>query len=135
MHLFVSDDTDLPRLREVLLQLPSDAYGQAFVETDSAHHEELERPPGIMVTWLLRQPEDGSPAPAEGAHAAVAAGGWASEWMMASAAPTYEPRVWVGTSVRASVQMLIERDGCPCQHHQGFAHRMRRGFRQGPDSA
>lgn len=55
MHLFVADDLDLPDLRNALQELPADAYGQAFIETEQSRHDDLERPAGISVTWLLRE--------------------------------------------------------------------------------
>lgn len=114
MHLFVSDDTDLPDLRAALAALPRDAYGQAFIETVSQEVEELERPTGISVTWLVRDPRDGSRP--VGSHAAVASGVWAAEWMVAARRPPQRTLVWVGTSVRASVHVLIASQGCPCLH-------------------
>src|SRR5699024_5966141 len=117
VHLFVSDDTDLPDLRAALAALPRDAYGQAFIETVSPEVEELQRPAGISVTWLVRDPGDGSRP--VGSHAAVASGAWAAEWMVAAR----RPLVWVGTSVRASVHVLIASQGCPCLHrHEGHQH-------------
>lgn len=118
MHLFVSDDTDLPDLRVALAALPRDAYGQAFIETVSPEVEELQRPAGISVTWLVRDPGDGSRP--VGSHAAVASGAWAAEWMVAARRPPQRTLVWVGTSVRASVHVLIASQGCPCLHrHHG----------------
>lgn len=119
MHLFVSDDTDLPDLRAALADLPRDAYGQAFIETVSPEVEELQRPAGISVTWLVR--DDGSRP--VGSHAAVASGAWAAEWMVAAPRPPQRTLVWVGTSVRASVYMLMAHHGCPCLHErQGHQH-------------
>ncbi len=116
MHLFVSDDTDLPDLRAALAALPRDAYGQAFIETVSPEVEELQRPAGISVTWLVRDPGDGSRP--VGSHAAVASGAWAAEWMVAARRPPQRTLVWVGTSVRASVHVLIASQGCPCLHRR-----------------
>lgn len=129
MHLFVSDDIDLPVLREALLELPADAYGQVFVETAFERHEELERPAGIAVTWLRRGTEVECPRPV-GSHAAVAAGAWASEWMVGAATPPQRTFVWVGVSVRSSVQVLMQRDGCPCPHRHHDEHRQRPDVQQ-----
>lgn len=121
MHLFVSDDTDLPDLREALAGLPREAYGQAFIETVSPEVEELPRPAGISVTWLVRDRSDHSRP--VGSYAAVASGAWAAEWMVAAPRPPQRTLVWVGTSVRASVHVLMAHNGCPCPHqHHGRDH-------------
>ena len=121
VRLFVSDDTDLPLLREALGGLSADAYGQVFVETDVEQRDELRRPPGVAVTWLVRDPDADDPRPA-GSLAAVVAGAWASEWMIGSASPSRRIFVWVGPSVRATVQALIEEQCCPCRRDQHVEH-------------
>lgn len=120
MHLFVSDDTDLPDLREALLALPRHAYGQVFIETFSQTPEELERPAGMAVTWLVRDPTDHSRP--VGSYAAVASGAWAAEWMTSAPQPAVQALVWVGVSIRASVHVLMAEHGCPCLHRQGHQH-------------
>ncbi|WP_162802057.1 SIP domain-containing protein [Ornithinimicrobium murale] len=116
MHLFVSDDADLPDLRDALAGLPQDAYGQAFVETVSPEVEELQRPAGVSVTWLVRDLADRSRP--MGSYAAVASGAWAAEWMVAAPHPSQRTLVWVGTSIRATVHVLMAQNGCPCLHQE-----------------
>lgn len=120
MHLFVADDLDLPDLRNALQELPADAYGQAFIETEQSKHDDLERPAGISVTWLLRDPADRSRP--VGSHAAVASGAWAAEWMVAAARPPQRTLVWVGVLVRASVHVLMAHSDCSCQHEHEHGH-------------
>ena len=108
---------------------PPVAGGVCGAETSFDRHEELERPTGVAVTWLRREAGGQCPRPI-GSHAAVAAGAWASEWMVGAATPPQRTFVWVGVSVRASVQVLMQHGGCPCPHRHHDEHRQRPDVQQ-----
>lgn len=78
--LLAGDGADLRDLRALAATLPADAYGQVYVEVDSADRiERLETPARVAVTWLVR--ETGQRTAAVGELLADAVGAWTAEWM------------------------------------------------------
>ncbi len=54
IHL-VSDETGVPALRGILRDLPSEATGTAIIEVpDAGDVQDLKRPVGVEVIWILR---------------------------------------------------------------------------------
>jgi NADPH-dependent ferric siderophore reductase len=79
--LLAGDASDLRDLRAVVATLPTDAYGQVYVEVASTVQvERLATPPRVAVTWLVRERDD-APMAARGALLAAAVDGWIAEWM------------------------------------------------------
>lgn len=57
--LLVADETGLPATAGILASLPAEATGEALVEVPSGDdRQDLAAPPGVAITWLLR---DGVP--------------------------------------------------------------------------
>ena len=53
--LIAGDETAVPAIGAILERLPPDVYGEAFLEVpDRADVLRLPAPPGILVTWLVR---------------------------------------------------------------------------------
>lgn len=57
-HLLAGDMTALPAIAALLENMPADAHGQVFIESNLAANEfELIHPAGINVQWLERDPQ------------------------------------------------------------------------------
>jgi NADPH-dependent ferric siderophore reductase len=94
--LIAGVDEELPAVRELMLLLPSTAYGQVMVETAAdAALLALTTPPRVTVTQLGR----GADA-APGDLLAVAVHAWLTEWTPEDADPDRAFTIWLGTSVR-----------------------------------
>ncbi len=53
--LFAGDETAVPAIAAILERLPADAVGEAYLEVPcSTDRLDLQRPPGVQVTWLGR---------------------------------------------------------------------------------
>lgn len=102
--LLAGDGADLRELRALAATLPSDAYGQVYVEVDSAARvEQLDLPARVCVTWLVREGDAGT-APC-GALLTAAVTAWIDEWMPEGVRD--DRRIaWVGC---ASAPRLAER--------------------------
>ena len=69
--LLVGDATAVPAVLAIIERLPQDAYGEVVLEVpDAGDIADAPVPPGLRLTWLVRQRGAGSALP-EGVHAAV----------------------------------------------------------------
>lgn len=58
--LITADETGLPAVGRWLEEFPADGRAQVFLEVaEDSHRQELRQPPGVEITWLVR---DGAPA-------------------------------------------------------------------------
>jgi NADPH-dependent ferric siderophore reductase len=111
MHvLYVGDSADIPAIRQRLAELPSDAYGQVYLEV--ATRIQIQRwatPPGVSVTWLCRDRTSsvlGHLVP-RGERAVRAASAWIAEWMPEQAGEGVpEIQMWIGCAASARVDRL-----------------------------
>ena len=104
--LLVGDSHDLPAIRAMAERLPTNAYGQLYLEVASpVQVERWELPPGMGVTWLRRDRHPGiSP---RGDLAARAAAAWLAEWMPADAPEPPRPFIlWVGCGASRAMDRL-----------------------------
>lgn len=54
--LLAADETAVPAVLAILERLPSDAFGEAVLEVpDAADIADVVAPPGVRLTWLVRQ--------------------------------------------------------------------------------
>lgn len=55
-YVFLADETGLPAVARMLEALPADAEGQVVIEVaEAGERQPLRHPPGVTLTWLLRQ--------------------------------------------------------------------------------
>jgi len=104
--LFVGDSHDIPAVRAMAERLPTNAYGQIYLEvTSPLQVQRWPLPPGVTVTWLRR---DRHPRIApRGDLAARAAEGWIAEWMPGDAAEPERPFIlWVGCGTNRTMDRL-----------------------------
>lgn len=114
--LMAGDSRDVWNLRRILASLPPTAYGQVFVEVESAAEiQDMPTPDGITVSWLRRdQMHDASTGELglpRGEAVALAVRAWADEWMpgdtqCACGCGTEVFYVWIGCSMSPSVDEL-----------------------------
>jgi NADPH-dependent ferric siderophore reductase len=99
--LLAGDSADLRDLRALAATLPADAYGQVYVEVASAvQAEAIEVPARVVVTWLVRDREDG--VAARGALLGAAVDGWIAEWMPEGV--RNDQRIaWIGCSAAPAI--------------------------------
>ena len=102
--LLAGDSGDLAMLRGITGKLPVDAYGQILIEvTSPAHIEEWDAPPGMLVTYLLRSPDQH-----RGQRIADAVDAWVAEWIPTDGRADDLPYVlWVGCSSSGPVRELL----------------------------
>ncbi|SHG81733.1 siderophore-interacting protein [Streptoalloteichus hindustanus] len=68
--LLVAEESGLPAMAGILASLPADAEGRAVIEIPTAEDRQpLPAPPGVEVTWLVRDGAGGLPGSAALAHA------------------------------------------------------------------
>src|SRR5690606_33110037 len=97
--LAAATSRDLPELRSWCEQLPSDSYGQVFIEVLSpVQVEPLTAPEGVSVSWLVRQTvaRDSrlSSLPPRGDLLSRAVDAWLDEWCRAGHGPQRTVTVW-----------------------------------------
>ena len=103
------DISDLPSLRDWLAVMPSQAYGQVFIEVFAEMQiEELETPENVSVTWLCREQREESPRPGlgrrRGEALATAVEAWFDEWMWADAQSMRHIELWMGARTSSVMQ-------------------------------
>ncbi|MDT0200349.1 SIP domain-containing protein [Nocardioides sp. AE5] len=98
--LIAGTATDLPAIRQVLLMLPDDIYGQVYVEAPEAAWTTLPCPPRVTVAWL---PMDDQP------RAATATTAWLAEWMPEEPQSDREFSLWVGAGISGQIGTLCHR--------------------------
>lgn len=102
--LLAGDSADVPTIRRMLRELPSDAYGQVIVEVAAPIQVvALPHPPGMTITWLhraaLTSDVRGAAGAVRGEAVSRALDAWVREWMPgASNAPETRLLIWVGCS-------------------------------------
>jgi NADPH-dependent ferric siderophore reductase len=111
--MVAGDSRDLPAIRRILERLPSDSYGQVFIEIVSdVQVTSLEVPPAVSITWLRRDSfgagyAGGTFGSARGETIERAVLAWTSEWLepgcQCGHASFY---VWVGCAMSPSVDRL-----------------------------
>lgn len=109
--MMAGDSRDIPALRRVLAQLPSDSYGQVFIEiVADVQIVPVAAPAGVSVSWLRRQGFGNDrrafgSARGETIERAVLA--WTSEWIEPGCQCEHAPfYVWVGCAMSPSVDRL-----------------------------
>lgn len=109
--LLAGDGSDVPMLERLLSRLPSDAYGQTFIEVATAFQiTDLPAPPGMTVTWLVNN--SATRAQPRGERAARAAVAWVSEWLPEEQDAHAEPYVmWIGCGTSAIMNELADQLG------------------------
>ena len=61
-HILAGDHTALPAIAQILENLPAESRGQALISlSDPADRQDLRRPPGMRLDWLLEAEEGGRP--------------------------------------------------------------------------
>lgn len=109
---------DLPELRSWCEQLPDDAYGQVFIEVLSeVQVEPLVAPPGVSVTWIVREAVAGdsrlSALPPRGGALSRAVDAWLDEWCRADYGPERTITIWSGQRRCPFVESCWRRlEGC-----------------------
>ncbi len=108
--LLVGDSADLPTLQGIVSRLPTNAFGQIFIEVASTvqvRHWIV--PTGMTVSWLCRDRAAGAPgalAP-HGELAARALAAWVAEWIPERRTDHQLPYVlWVGCAASERVDHL-----------------------------
>ncbi|MBN9178214.1 MAG: SIP domain-containing protein [Microbacterium sp.] len=129
-HFLIAGDAgDLPFLDRLLSRLPSDAYGQVFIEVATAFQiTELPAPVGMTVTWLVNN--SATRAEPRGELAARAAVAWVAEWMPETQDAHEAPYVmWIGGTTSVVLDRLHDRLGDRLdrlhlhhQHEHGQGH-------------
>lgn len=110
--LLVGDASDIPAIRDILLRLPVDAYGQVFLEVGSVIRiQRLPLPEAMSVTWLRRDERSSvvDAVPPRGELVTRAVSAWISEWMPEDLCEHATPYVlWIGCSASERVDRLYE---------------------------
>lgn len=100
------DIDDLPALREWCASLPRKSYGHVFLEVDSAAQvDTLETPPGVGVTWLVRE----AGVDLGGLRLMNATNAWLDEWVRADPLSGRFVHLWTGSRTSAEVNAQWER--------------------------
>jgi len=111
--LLAGDSRDIPAIRRLVASLPMNAYGQVFVEiVADVQRELLLAPPGVQVSWLLRDRNRSDSDPRHmalsGELVARAVRAWANEWMPeADFDETHHYVLWIGCTANARVHGLF----------------------------
>lgn len=96
--LVVGDIGDLPMIWATLRKVPSNAYGQVFIEAATPlQFEVVDAPEAVTVSWLYRGGPDGlrQPQAAHGSLAVRAVDAWVSEWLLEGASEAALV-MWIG---------------------------------------
>ena len=111
--MVAGDSRDLPAIKRILERLPSDSYGQVFIEiVADVQIVPLEAPAAVSITWLQRDSfgrgdTGGSFGTARGETIERAVLAWTTEWLepgcQCGHAGFY---VWVGCAMSPSVDRL-----------------------------
>lgn len=108
------DEDDLAAIRDLMVSLPEDAYGQVFVEVpgDGAR-EQLPGPDRVGVLWLDRSKRcgrvQGRSALNRGEALAGALVGWAAEWFDCEDDSVAENSlIWLGAENSEAVSSVRE---------------------------
>lgn len=128
--LLVGDSTDLPAIHDILRDLPSDSYGQVYLEVATAIQvRPLPAPAGVSVSWLCRDrhssdvggaPRDIGAMARRGELASRAIAAWVAEWLPErSSEGSYT--MWIGCSTSTRVGRLYR----TLQEHLGEPQRER----------
>ena len=101
--LAAGEAEDLDEMRAWLKQLPSDTYGQVFIEAASAAQiETLEAPATVAVSWVLRDRPHHMPQAAgdctirAGQALSRAVDAWLDEWLRAESRSQRNFVLWLG---------------------------------------
>jgi len=111
--LLAGDSRDIPAMRRLVASLPMTAYGQVFIEiVTDVQRELLLAPPGVQVSWLLRDRNRSDSDPRHmalsGELVARAVRAWANEWMPeADLDETHHYVLWIGCTANARVHGLF----------------------------
>ncbi|KAB1660066.1 siderophore-interacting protein [Pseudoclavibacter chungangensis] len=125
--LFIGDQSDLPQIRRLCDELPTDSYGQIFIEVTTRLQVVRWSPPaGMTLTWLCRDESRGrgGAVAKRGELATRALRAWAAEWLPEDGTATDGPySMWVGCSssplVTFEYHELRERLACEPEHFRG----------------
>ncbi|NLB48190.1 MAG: siderophore-interacting protein [Microbacteriaceae bacterium] len=91
--LAAGDSSDVAALRDWCASLPRKSYGRVFIEVDSAAQiEALDTPPGVGVTWLVREAD----AALTGHRLMEAVNAWLDEWVRADPLSGRYVHLWSG---------------------------------------
>lgn len=106
--LVAGDIGDIDEIRQVLSDLPRDAYGRVIIEIAAPLQVvPLDAPPRVAVTWLRRDERSSLSkvrAAAERGETLVrAVDAWLDEWMRASDDPSSEYVLWIGSHASDAV--------------------------------
>ncbi|HXH36922.1 MAG TPA: SIP domain-containing protein [Plantibacter sp.] len=117
-RLIAGDAGDLPAIRALLAELPSDAYGQVFVEIfGPIQLERLDVPSGMNVTWLCRdtrRSDERIGAGASKGEALVRAiEAWLDEWVRVEPDGRSNAMLWIGCHANPRVNRLCRSIAAP----------------------
>lgn len=106
--LLAGDSIDIPVLNGIVSRLPSNAYGQVWVEVENETQiESWDLPDNMAITWLCREREHGV-APS-GDLLTQAVNGWVAEWILDDEASHDTPYVmWIGCAANDHVGRLAD---------------------------
>lgn len=106
--LAAGDITDLPQIKAWCEALPTESYGQVFIEVFSPIQvESIATPVGVGVTWICRELLRPSTHPgagiARGQGLVTAVDAWLSEWHRAEYGAERHFTMWMGARNNAVV--------------------------------
>lgn len=113
--LLVGDSSDIPAIHDILRDLPSDSYGQVYLEVaTSIQIRPIDTPPGVSLTWLCRDrhsndarrvSRDIGAMARRGEPASQAITAWVAEWLPDESSES-DFMMWIGCSASHRVGRL-----------------------------
>lgn len=111
--IVIGDADDIPFLSASLERLPSDSYGQVFVEVrSSAQIEDFSVPEGVSIMWLV------NPDHHTGHRLLPAVHAWVAEWSIPGE-PADSYLLWIGCALSPALPYLHLAVHSACSHRQG----------------